>query len=72
MANAKISVLGAQCTANAAAVATALAGTVVTSDVTALGAILTALSNNPALMVQLINLTGGPGGTSLATQLTPG
>ncbi len=72
MANAKFSTLGAQCAANAAAVATALAGTVVTSDVTALGAILTALSLNESLMVQLINLTGGPGGTALSAQLTPG
>lgn len=72
MANAKLSLLGTQCTANAAAVATALAGGIVTSDVTALGAMLAAIaSTNPALMMQMINTTGGPGGTSLTTQLTP-
>lgn len=72
MANAKFSTLGAQCTANAAAVATALGGGMVTSDVTALGAILTAIAvYNPPLMIQLINMTVGPGGTSLTTQLTP-
>lgn len=72
MANAKFSVLGAQCTANAAAVAAALAGGVVTADITALGAILTAIATyNPPLMIQLINMTNGPGGTTLVNQLTP-
>jgi hypothetical protein len=73
MANAKFSTLGAQFTAQASAVATAAGGTVVTSDITALGAILTAISTyNLPLMAQLINSTNGPGGTALTSQLTPG
>lgn len=73
MANAKISTLGAQCTANAAAVATALAGGIVTSDVQALGAMLTALAAYRVdIMADLLNLTAGPGGVQPSTQLTPG
>lgn len=72
MANAKISVLGAQCTTNAAAVATALGGGVVTSDVQALGTILTNCALRPDIMYRMIQMTNGPGGTTLANQLTPG
>lgn len=73
MANAKISTLGAQCTANAAAVATALGGGVVTSDVQALGAVLTALATYRLdIMYEMLEIVSGPGGIQPATQLTPG
>jgi hypothetical protein len=44
MANAKLSTISAQCLTNAAAVATALGGGIVTSDVTALADFLKTLS----------------------------
>jgi hypothetical protein len=60
VANAKLSLLAAQCTANAAAVATALASTVVTSDVTALGAVLATLALSPDLAIPLIGQSTTP------------
>jgi hypothetical protein len=69
----KFSLFGTQCTANAAAVATSLGGGIATADVQALGALLTALSAYRVdLMYELINLTQGPGGTSLANAIIPG
>lgn len=69
----KFSVLGAQCTANAAAVATALGGGVATADVTALGAILTALSTNrPDVMYMMCQTVAGPGGQQPANMPIPG
>jgi hypothetical protein len=56
MANAKLSTISTQCASNAAAVATALGGGVVTSDVTALADLLKTLSLRPgdsyAIMTQ--------------------
>jgi hypothetical protein len=49
MANAKLSVLATQMKANAAAIATAVAGGVVTSDITALADMLNTLALNPDL-----------------------
>lgn len=69
MAQAKVSVIAAQCTANAAAVATALGGGVVTSDVTALGAVLALLSLSPDIMMPLIGQATTP--TLAPTMLTP-
>lgn len=54
MANAKLSVLATQMAANSAAVATALAGTVVTSDVTALAALLATMSLRSDMAIPLI------------------
>lgn len=73
MANAKFSTLGAQFVANAAAIATAAGGTIVTSDITALGNILNNLgAGRLDLMWQILKTADGPGGNSLAIQLTPG
>lgn len=69
MAQAKISTIAAQCTANAAAVATALAGGVVTSDVTALGAILATLALSPDISIPLLGQSTTP--TLAPTMLTP-
>lgn len=49
MANAKLSVVAAQMKANAAAIATAAAGGIVTSDITALADMLNTLALNPDL-----------------------
>lgn len=70
----KYSTFGAQCTANAAAVAAALGGGIATGDVQALGAILTALvaQGRTDIMYQLGMLVGGPGGQSLANIPIPG
>lgn len=69
----KISTFGTQLTATAAATASALGGGITTADVQALGAILTAMAvNRPDLMYQIIQLTTGPGGQTLANQLIPG
>lgn len=73
MANAKLSVLGTQLTANAAAVATAAGGSIVTSDIQALGAMLTAIAAYRVdIMYEMLQTTNGPGGIQPATQLTPG
>ena len=69
----KFSVFGAQCTANAAAVATALGGGIATGDVQALGAILSAIATNrPDLMYQLCMAVSGVGGQSLTNMPIPG
>ena len=69
----KFSVFGAQCTANAAATATALGGGIVTADVQALGAILTAIATNrPDIMYMLCMAVSGPGGQTLANMPIPG
>lgn len=73
MANAKISVLATQLQTNAAAVATAAAGTIVTSDIQALASMLTAMAAGRLdLMYECLQLAQGPGGVQPATQLTPG
>jgi len=56
MANARLSVIATQCTANAAAVAAALAGGIVTSDVTALGDLLKTLALSPDVFIPLANM----------------
>jgi hypothetical protein len=60
MANARLSTIATQCTANAAAVATALGGGIVTSDVTALGSVLMLLALSPDLMVPTIGQATTP------------
>jgi hypothetical protein len=60
MANAKVSVIATQCTANAAAVATALGGGIVTSDVSALGAVLALLALSPDVITPLIGQATTP------------
>jgi hypothetical protein len=56
MAQARLSVIAAQCTANAAAVATALGGGIVTSDVTALGDLLKTLALSPDIFIPLAGM----------------
>ena len=60
MANAKISTIATQCTANAAAVATALGGGIVTSDVTALGAVLMNLALSADISTPIIGQATTP------------
>lgn len=69
MANAKLSTLATQFAANAAAIATSAAGTVVTSDITALADILKTLSLRNDLAQPLFQLANP---TNSTTQLTPG
>lgn len=52
----KLTVMGAQCTTNAAAVAAAMAGGVTTADVTALGEILKNLGISQDLYIPLAAL----------------
>jgi len=69
MANAKFSLLATQFAANAAAVATATAGGVATSDITALADLMKTLSLRNDLAIPALLL----GSASVAaTQLTPG
>lgn len=65
MAGANVSTVAAQCKTNAAAVATALGGGVVTADVTALGAVLALLATSQDIMIPLLGQATTP-----ATQTT--
>lgn len=65
----RISVLGTQCTANAAAIAAAVAGGCVTSDITALGAILSLLGLSQDVSIPLLGQATTPALAS--TMLTP-
>jgi len=56
MANAKLSALSAQCSTNAAAAATALAGGIVTSDVVALADVLKTMSLRNDFAIQVMKL----------------
>ena len=69
MANAKFSTLATQFSTNAAAIATAAGGTIVTSDITALADFLKTLSLFPHHCFPIIAIAS-PGLAS--TQLTPG
>lgn len=69
MAQAKLSTIGAQCITNAAAVATALGGGVVTADVTALGAVLNALAVSPDISLPLLSIATTP--ATQSQMLTP-
>ena len=69
MANAKFSTLATQFAANAAAIATSAAGTVVTSDIQVLANILKTLSLRPDMALPLQYLSPG---TDAPNQLTPG
>jgi hypothetical protein len=60
MANAKLSTIATQCTANAAAIATAMGGGIVTSDVTALGAVLACYALSPDLTIPTIGQATTP------------
>jgi hypothetical protein len=68
MANARLSTIAAQCITNAAAVATALGGGIVTSDVSALGAVLTNLALSPDLMTPTIGQSTTPANASTMIQ----
>lgn len=70
MANAAVSLVAARMTANAAAIATAAAGGLVTSDIQALGAVLAAMAASAEGMIPLISLATTPANAS--TMLTPG
>lgn len=69
MANAKLSTLATQFAANSAAIATAAAGTVVTSDITALADLLKTLSLRNDLLLPIMFLANPANST---TNLTPG
>lgn len=70
MANSTLSNLATRLNATAAAVATAAGGTVVTSDIVALAALLTAMALRPGEAIPLMNISTTP---ALApTALTPG
>lgn len=69
MAGTSVSVIGARCVANAAAVATALAGGTSTADATALGNILITLATCPDLMIPLLGEATTPALAS--TMLNP-
>lgn len=69
MANSTISNLATRLNATAAAVAAAAAGTVVTSDIVALAAVLNALAVNPGTSIPLLGLATTPALAS--TMLTP-
>jgi hypothetical protein len=69
MAQMRVSVLATQCTANAAAIAAAVGGGCVTSDITALGAILALLAVSQDIMIPMMGQATTP---ALApTMLTP-
>lgn len=73
MANAKFSTLATQFAANAAAVAAAAAGTVVTSDITALADLLKTLSLRDDLALPPLLLASAPSNPNAAsTQLSLG
>jgi hypothetical protein len=69
MANAKVSVLATQFAANAAAIATAAAGGIVTSDITALADLLKTLSLRNDLLLPAMALANI---ANTQTNLTPG
>ena len=69
MANVKLSTLSALCSANAAAVATALAGGIVTSDVVALADLLKSMSLRTAMALSV--MTQAPPALA-STYLSPG
>ena len=69
MANASISTLATQFAANAAAVATAAGGTIVTSDITALAQVLANLANDQSFSIPLI--AGCVTSATASTMLTP-
>ncbi len=69
MANAKLSVLATQFATNAAAIATAASGSIVTSDITALADLLKTLSLRNDLLLPALYLANPANST---TQLTPG
>jgi hypothetical protein len=73
MANARMSTIAAQCAANAAAIATAMAGGIVTTDVQALAAVLNLLALSPDIITPLISQAVTPpglGGTYAAPATT--
>lgn len=69
MANMKISAIATQLLANNAAVVTAIAGGIVTSDVTALAAVLNALALSQDISIPLLSIASTPANAS--TMLTP-
>lgn len=70
MANATVSLVAARMTANAAAIATAAGGGLVTSDIQSLGQILAALAFNQSMAIPLIGEATTP--STASTMLTPG
>lgn len=69
MANMKISAIATQLIANNAAVVTAIGGGIVTSDVTALAAVLNALAVSQDVSIPLLSIATTPANAS--TMLTP-
>lgn len=70
MANSTLSNLGARMITNAAAIAAAAGGTVVTSDITALGNLLNAMGLRPGEATPLISISTPT--TLASTALTVG